>query len=129
MSSLTTIVATDNYFAGSLPPNMFTTLPNLQILQISANQIEGLIPTSITNASTLQLLEISQNNFVGHVPNLGKLQDLWKINLSLNYLGKNSNKDFEFLKSLKNCSKLLIVSISDNNFGGSLPNSIGNLSN
>jgi Leucine-rich repeat (LRR) protein len=128
MSSLTVISATENQFNGSLPPNMFTTLPNLQILEISGNQIEGTIPTSITNASSLLLLDINRNYFVRQVPSLGKLQDLGRIILSANNLGENSAKDLEFLKSLKNCSKLLIVSISGNNFGGILSNSIGNLS-
>jgi Leucine-rich repeat (LRR) protein len=50
------------------------------------------------------------------------------LNLGLNNLGDNSTKHLEFLKSLTNCSKLQIISITNNNFGGNLPNFIGNLS-
>jgi Leucine-rich repeat (LRR) protein len=128
MSSLINIFAASNDFNGSLPPNMFNTLSNLRSFYIGGNQFSGTIPISIANASALQSLDLSQNNLVGQVPSLGKLHDLEWINLELNNLGDNSNKDLEFLKSLTNCSKLLVFSISFNNFGGNLPNSIGNLS-
>jgi Leucine-rich repeat (LRR) protein len=128
MSSLNKIPAPLNQFTGSLPPNMFNSLFNLQILIIDENQLSGPIPTSIANSTSLTSFIISQNYFVGHVPSLGKLQDLWQISMVENMLGENSTKDLEFLIPLKNCSKLLIVDIGYNNFGGSLPNSIGNLS-
>jgi hypothetical protein len=47
--------------------------------------------------------------------------------LEINNFGHNSTKDLDFLKSLTNCSKLQGVSIFNNNFGGSLQTSIGNL--
>jgi hypothetical protein len=118
-----------NNFHGSLPLNMFYTLPNLQYFEIGLNQISGPIPPSIINASSaFTFFDISQNYFVGQVPSLGRLKDLLILNLELNSLGNNSIKDLEFLKSLTNCSKLEMLSIYYNDFGGSLPNSIGNLS-
>ncbi|KAJ1431192.1 Serine/threonine-protein kinase, active site [Sesbania bispinosa] len=128
MSSLIVISAAGNYFDGTLPPNMFNTLPNLQFFAIGRNQFSGPIPTSVSNVSTLTLLDIVVNHFVGNVPSLGRLQDLQWLNLGRNNLGDNSMKDLEFLKSLTNCSKLQMLDISYNNFGGSLPNSMGNLS-
>ncbi|CAJ2646903.1 unnamed protein product [Trifolium pratense] len=128
MSSLTTIAVALNDFNGPLPPNMFNTLSNLQQLYIGGNQLSGKIPISIANASVLQILELSVNNLVGQVPSLGKLHDLQQLNLELNNLGDNSTKDLEFLKSLTNCTKLQIISIDRNNFGGNLPNFIGNIS-
>jgi Leucine-rich repeat (LRR) protein len=128
MSSLNIISAVDNNFSGSLPPNMFHTLPNLQFLSIAGNNFSGHIPTSIANASTLTNFEIGSNHFVGQVPNLGKLQSLSLLHLSGNNLGNNSTKDLEFLNSLTNCSKLQALDFSTNDFGGSLQNSIGNLS-
>ncbi|RDX84314.1 putative LRR receptor-like serine/threonine-protein kinase, partial [Mucuna pruriens] len=128
MSSLTIISAADNQFNGSLPPNMFHTLPDLREFLLGGNHISGQIPTSIANASILQTLDVGKNHLVGQVSSLGKLQDLWFLSLYSNNLGENSTKDLEFLKSLANCSKLQVLSISYNNFGGSLPNSIGNLS-
>ena len=67
-------------------------------------------------------------NLVGQVPSLWNLQDLSFLNLQSNNLGNISTTDLEFLKYLTNCSKLDVLSIADNNFGGQLPNSIGNLS-
>ncbi|XP_020236210.1 probable LRR receptor-like serine/threonine-protein kinase At3g47570 isoform X2 [Cajanus cajan] len=128
MSSLTLISAPQNQLNGSLPPNMFHTLPNLQLLAIEINQISGPIPPSITNASNLLVLSISENHFVGQVPILGRLQDLQYLSLFRNNLGDNSTNDLEFLKSLTNCSMLNRLDIGYNNFGGHLPNSLGNLS-
>jgi len=127
MSSLTVISAAVNDFNGSLWSNMFHTLLNLRYFSISMNQISGLIPTSIANASTLTLFDISRNHFIGQVPNLGKLKHLSWLDLYLNNLGNNSTKGLEFLKPLTNCSKLSTLGISFNNFRGSLPSFIGNL--
>ncbi|PNX98674.1 LRR receptor-like kinase resistance protein, partial [Trifolium pratense] len=124
MSSLEMISAPMNNFSGSLPPNMFHTLPNLYFFGISANQISGPIPISITNASSLQLFDISQNHFMGQVPSFGKLQSLLRLSMSINNIGGNSMKDLEFLKSLANCSKLQILSLTSNNFIGRLQNFI-----
>lgn len=105
MSSLTGISVAANSFSGSLP-----------------------IPTSIANAYTLIRFDIGGNHFVGQVPCLGKLQKLWSLSLQDNKLGDNSSKDLEFLKSFANWSQLYSLSVTNNHFGGSLPNLIGNLS-
>jgi hypothetical protein len=119
---------TENIFHGHLPFNMFYTLPNLQTFEIGGNKFSGPIPTSLNSSSSVTLFDISGNYFVGQVPVLGRLKDLYALNLEQNNLGNNSDKDLEFLKSLTNCSKLEMLSIYYNDFGGSLPNSIGNLS-
>ncbi|CAJ2629186.1 unnamed protein product [Trifolium pratense] len=131
MSSLTDLYTAGNQFHGSLPTNMFTTLPNLRQFLFGSNQYSGPIPTSISNASRMQLFDIGLNNFVGQIPNLRKLQDLFIFAVDANHLGSNSSSsgdDWEFIKSLVNCSKLDIVFVQDNNFGGPLPKFIGNLS-
>ncbi|CAJ2633531.1 unnamed protein product [Trifolium pratense] len=131
MSSLTVISAADNNFNGSLPHNMFHTLPNLQFFSIGVNSFSGHIPTSIANASTLTVLVIPTNHFVGQVPNLGKLQSLRVLNLEDNNLGDNSTKDLEFLNSLTNCSNLSttlnLLSFEGNQIYGQIPTELGNL--
>ncbi|XP_061341738.1 probable LRR receptor-like serine/threonine-protein kinase At3g47570 [Gastrolobium bilobum] len=127
MSSLTFISATMNQFNGSLPPNMFNTLPNLQVFEIGENQMSGPIPTSIANASVLQIFAIGQNHFVGKVPSMGKLRELYFLDLSVNNLGDHLTTDL-MLKSLTNCSKLRLLGIATNKFRGHLPNFLGNLS-
>ncbi|XP_057448802.1 probable LRR receptor-like serine/threonine-protein kinase At3g47570 [Lotus japonicus] len=128
MSSLILFSAGVNEFDGSLPPNMFHTLPNLKLFIIGGNRISGPIPTSLSNASNLDYLEISENNFIGQVPSVEKLQHLRWVQMFSNHLGNKSTNDLDFLKSLTNCSKLQHLVIADNNFGGPLPNSVGNLS-
>jgi len=128
MSSLIGISVAENQFSGSLPPNMFLTLQNLQVLVLGHNQFSGPIPPSVANASTLSFLDISENHFVGRIPSLGKLRDLYSLSLAQNNLGYNSTDDLEFVKSLVNCTRLKLLALSYNNFGGHLPNSLGNLS-
>ncbi|XP_058762504.1 probable LRR receptor-like serine/threonine-protein kinase At3g47570 [Vicia villosa] len=128
ISSLTMLSMPENNFHGSLPLNMFNTLPNLQHFAISGNQFSGSIATSIINASNIILFDVSGNYFEGQVPSFGRLKNLSFLNLEDNNLGDNSTKDLEFLKSLTNCSMLNAFSMATNNFGGILPNSIGNLS-
>ncbi|KAK2373483.1 putative LRR receptor serine/threonine-protein kinase [Trifolium repens] len=128
ISSLTELYMVNNIFHGPLPSNMFHTFPNIELFGIAGNQFSGPIPTSINASSSIELFDIAANNFVGQVPNLGKLKDLYFLSIGENNLGNNSAKDLEFLKSLTNCSKLNLFSITSNNFGGILPNFIGNLS-
>ncbi|XP_061352233.1 putative receptor-like protein kinase At3g47110 [Gastrolobium bilobum] len=129
MSSLTYFSAAVNQFNGSLPSNMFLTLPNLQQFGIGMNKISGPIPASISNATRLLLFNIPRNNFVGQVPiGIGNLQDIWFIALEYNHLGSNSSNDLDFLTSLTNCTKLQVLDLNVNNFGGSLPNSVANFS-
>ncbi|EEF35508.1 serine-threonine protein kinase, plant-type, putative [Ricinus communis] len=130
ISSIIAFSAPANQLNGSLPANIGNTLPNLQRFGIGANQFHGSIPISFTNASQLKRLDISGNIFTGGVPiNLGNLQALQWLNLEFNLLGRNTSKDLSFIKSLSNCSNLVVLYFDANNFGGQLPSFIGNLSN
>ncbi|KEH43257.1 LRR receptor-like kinase [Medicago truncatula] len=131
LSSLTHLHTAGNQFHGSLPTNVFTTLPNIRQFWFASNRFSGPIPSSISNASRIQMFDIGFNNFVGQIPNLGKLQDLSVLAVGENNLGSNSSysgDDWEFIKSLVNCSQLYIVIVESNNLGGPLPKIIGNLS-
>jgi len=128
MSYLTLFSAGINQFNGSLPSNMFLTLPNLQVFGIGMNKISGPIPSSISNASRLLLFNIPYN-IVGPVPTgIGYLKDVWSVAMGNNHLGNNSSHDLDFLTSLTNCTNLRVLHLNLNNFGGSLPNSVANLS-
>ncbi|KAF7836108.1 putative LRR receptor-like serine/threonine-protein kinase [Senna tora] len=128
LSFLQILSISSNHFIGTLPPNIFVTLPKLELFEVGDNQISGPIPTSTTNATMLQILDFTENSLRGQVPSLGKLQHLQWLSFNRNNLGDNSARDLDFLKSLANCSMLSDFDIGFNNFGGPLPNSIGNLS-
>ncbi|MED6142934.1 hypothetical protein PIB30_002224 [Stylosanthes scabra] len=128
MSSLSVLSIAYNNINGSLPANMFHNLPNLQFFQIGTNSLSGTIPVSVANASSIYVLDFTRNKFVGQVPSLGKLTKLRFLSVSENNLGGVPTKDLKFLNSLTNCSNLYMLGISVNNFGGRLPNYIGNLS-
>ena len=129
ISTISIISTAVNHLSGTLPANIGNTLPNLKILSISTNQFSGPIPLSLSNASKLQVLAFSRNNFVGQVPtDLGNLPNLWWLGVGRNKLGSYSTKDLDFLASLENCTQLEMLDFSNNKFGGSLSNSIGNLS-
>ncbi|KAM3683685.1 hypothetical protein ACB094_12G165600 [Castanea mollissima] len=116
----------ENQLSGTLPANMGINLPNLQLLLFGANEFSGPIPTSLCNATQLQIVDFSVNNILGSVPTtLGNLLDLYALGLSDNNLGRS----LKFLTYLTNCSKLQIMYLNTNRFGGVLPNSIANLSN
>ncbi|KAK4362660.1 hypothetical protein RND71_017901 [Anisodus tanguticus] len=106
--------------------NMF---PNLQRLHLAQNHFTGSIPSSLANATKMMQLDIPQNNFTGTVPICfsDQVNLLWP-----NVLGKSLENgapdDLNFIDHLTNCSNLQFLHIGLNQFGGTLPNSIVNLS-
>ncbi|KAK2990687.1 hypothetical protein RJ640_000108, partial [Escallonia rubra] len=130
ISTITSFSVADNLLTGSLPADIGFTLPNLQSFGIGGNKMGGEIPVSLMNATQLELLDIAGSNYVGQVPaNIGGLQNLQWINIGSNHLGSNKTHDLSFIASLANCSQLRLLYFNNNNFGGELPSSIGNLSN
>ncbi|KAJ1396844.1 Serine/threonine-protein kinase, active site [Sesbania bispinosa] len=126
ISSLTLISAAENQFNGSLPPNMFHTLPNLQAFGIAGNQFSGQIPTSVANASVLGALDIGENYFIGQVPSMGKLQDLYNLRVTSNNL--ENMLEGNIPPSIGNCQKLQYLDLSQNNLRGTIPSEVVSLS-
>ncbi|XP_047059215.1 putative receptor-like protein kinase At3g47110 [Lolium rigidum] len=119
-----------NGLSGEVPPNLCTSLPNLQFLLLDGNFFLGHIPSSFTNASNLNTIDLSGNNFTGLVPTtIGKLTKLSLLNLEDNQLRAHSRAEWEFLDSLSNCTELKIFTMSINRLSGHVPSSLGNLSN
>ncbi|KAG2670954.1 hypothetical protein I3760_14G110700 [Carya illinoinensis] len=120
-----------NQFQGSLPSDLgINTLPNLLDFSIAYNQFTGSIPPSISNASNLQRLQIAANKLSGNVPSLEKLHKLNFFTTFENTLGgsEEADHDVNFICSLTNTTMLELFQIHSNNFGGVLPECIGNLS-
>ncbi|KAG8656249.1 probable LRR receptor-like serine/threonine-protein kinase At3g47570 [Manihot esculenta] len=129
ISSIRMFYVIQNQLHGNLPENLGITLPNLIFFSVGNNNFSGTIPNSLFNASHLEIVNLGWSNFVGQVPmNLGNLKNLWWLRLHGNALGSNSTNDLAFLDSLTNCTKMKILDLGRNNFGGVLPNSVANLS-
>ncbi|KAM7466647.1 hypothetical protein LguiB_014209 [Lonicera macranthoides] len=129
LSSLTLLSLIDNQLRGSLSQNLGTSLPNLRYIQIWENQFNGTLPVSLSNASRLEVVSFGMNNFVGKVPtDLGRLQRLRLFFLEFNNLGSGEADDMNFINSMVNCTALEKLALISNQFGGTLPRSLGNLS-
>ncbi|XP_071734450.1 uncharacterized protein [Rutidosis leptorrhynchoides] len=130
LSLLTKLSLADNQLTGSLPRDIGAMLPDLTELQLWGNQLTGLLPPSISNCSKLKNLEMTNNSFSGKLTiDFSKLTDINSIRLSNNLFGGSKMDDMKFIDSLNNCSKLEKLSLSNCNFEGVIPKSIGNLSN
>ncbi|CAN1131686.1 Probable LRR receptor-like serine/threonine-protein kinase At3g47570 [Linum perenne] len=128
-STLAMLVLMYNQFQGMIPEDIGFTLPNLKAYAISKNWMSGKIPQSLCNASQLEIINMNRNSFTGRIPTCyGSLAKLSTLHMAANNLGTNSSGDFEFMTGLANCSQLQGIGVGSNNLGGSLPNSIGNLS-
>nr|XP_028956226.1 putative receptor-like protein kinase At3g47110 [Malus domestica] len=129
LSSIKFIYMHRNNLHGTFPPGLgHTMFSNLEIFNFHTNQFTGPVPASISNASNLSLFCISHNKFTGKVPNLAHLSNLYWFAINHNNLGNNVEGELDFVSSLVNCTNLQILSISANNFGGVLTESISNLS-
>ncbi|CAN1137314.1 Probable LRR receptor-like serine/threonine-protein kinase At3g47570 [Linum perenne] len=129
LSSLTDLWFGFNYqLHGSLPWNLGVILPNLENFDVTANQFTGSIPPSLSNASNLVLLQLGNNNFTGSIPSMAGSNKLVSFLITNNSLGSGKANNLSFLSSLTNATNLEDLEFAGNNFGGSLPHHLGNLS-
>lgn len=129
LSSITRFSVPFNQLEGSLPSDLAFTLPSLLVLNVGHNQFTGTLPNSLSNASNLIELDTSGTKFSGKLTiDFGGSPNLWWLVLASNSLGTREVDDLNFFDSLTKCRNLQVVDLSDNQFGGVLPNSISNLS-
>ncbi|MQL95275.1 hypothetical protein Taro_027941 [Colocasia esculenta] len=129
LSYLQTLHVGYNQLSGILPDDLGTTLPALIEIHLFGNRFEGALPPSLSNATRLEVIELSENRFRGLIPsNLGALRYLRRLLLDTNLLEVPESKDWTFMTSLTNCSKLTALELYANRLRGVLPTSIANLS-
>ncbi|CAL5342995.1 unnamed protein product [Camellia sinensis] len=128
LSAITTFDILMNQVQGRLPLDLGISFPTLQWFSVGMNLFTGSIPISISNATNLSTLDLGTNKFIGRVPPLGMMHNLWWLNFEDNHLGTGEAGDLNFLSSLPNATNLNFLGLNSNNFGGVLPESIGNLS-
>ncbi|KAK6944357.1 Leucine-rich repeat [Dillenia turbinata] len=97
-------------------PSDFYSLGSLKSLDLSFNQISGVMPSNIGNFDQLEFLDLSGNKFSGVIPDsVSSLSSLQVLKLSQN--GFQSN----IPSGILNCQSLVSVDLSLNKLSGSLP--------
>ena len=92
--------------------------PNLEVLKLRFNRISGEFPIEILEMKSLKSLSISHNKLTTLPVNLNKLEHLSSFIVSSNRIKGGLN--FQFPSSIK------IIDLSNNNIGGSIPNTFLN---
>ncbi|KAG2667138.1 hypothetical protein I3760_15G097600 [Carya illinoinensis] len=106
----------NNSLTGTLQlPNHY--IPNLLVLDISFNNIQGLIPTNFGLVfPNLEYFNISKNNFDGIIPfSFGNLASLINLDMSSNNLSGTISENFAM-----GCSSLSYLRLSKNHLSGQL---------
>ncbi|KAI3865963.1 hypothetical protein MKX03_036822 [Papaver bracteatum] len=131
---------------GTLHDFNFSSFSNFVILDLSYNELFGIIPSQIGNFSKLTHLDLYQNKFSGHIPlEISSLTSLQHLDLSQNQLSgsipqevgalyflthlglETNNLNGLIPTSLTNLTSLFTLYLSDNQLSGIIPREIGRL--
>ncbi|KAF2294956.1 hypothetical protein GH714_029702 [Hevea brasiliensis] len=116
-------LASRNKLTGSFPGILFGKCDKLHgmIINVSKNQISGLIPLNIGSmCGSLRFLDASENQIAGSIPqSIGDLKFLVALNLSGNKLQGQIPASLYRLKYLKH------ISLAGNNLIGAIPSGLG----
>ncbi|PIN07746.1 Leucine-rich repeat protein [Handroanthus impetiginosus] len=105
-----------------LPDYIGSVLPNLRYLNVSANVLQGSIPSSVGDMKMLRSLDLSNNNFSGEIPEklVAGCVSLEFLKLSNNYLRG------PLLPRMSNLTRLFLLYLDNNHFTGELPHGLLN---
>ena len=115
-SSLIALNMSSNRLSGSLPVPPFSTL----LYTISDNSLSGEIPSLICNLSLLQVLDLSGNNLGGMIP---RCLSNFSTSLSILKLGRN-NFHGTIPQTWTSASKLRMIDLGQNKLHGQVPRSM-----
>ncbi|CAL5210889.1 unnamed protein product [Lathyrus oleraceus] len=106
----------NNTIHGNIPISLCNA-PNLQVLDISINNISGTIPSCLmTMTQTLVVLNLRMNNLIGTIP------DVFPPSCALRTLDlQKNNLDGQIPKSLANCSTMEVLDLANNNIIDTFP--------
>eukprot|EP01018_Ginkgo_biloba_P005577 Gb_14746 [translate_table: standard] len=132
---------------GSIPLEIGTFFPYLEVLQFVSNNFSGIIPSSIGNMIDLKALDLSYNKLHGKIPSrLGNCLEMVTLRLTKNnlegeipmeignlplletlHLNSNRLTGTLFSNGLQNSSPLKILDVGNNRISGHIPRWLGNL--
>ncbi|KAJ3189594.1 Sterile alpha and TIR motif-containing protein 1 [Irineochytrium annulatum] len=105
------LVLSGNNITGPVPPSIGM-LPRLQRLDLSQNQLSGQIPATFGNAFALQYLDLSYNNLTGPIPPLPASVQTMRMR---NNMLSGGLPDFSAFTNLTE------LNLQFNNFTGTIP--------
>ena len=117
------IFLSSNNLRGNIPPEVFTMLPYLEILDMSYNLLTGTIPTAtIAGIGNLKHLCLSHNRLTGNIPKeVGHFNKLETLVLDSNQFSGVIPTEISSLTSLQH------MLLYQNKLKGQLPTEIGHL--
>ncbi|XP_057779268.1 probably inactive leucine-rich repeat receptor-like protein kinase At3g28040 [Salvia miltiorrhiza] len=135
-----------NALNGSIPNSLFDM--KLEELDLSRNEVAGFLPPPSSKLyENLQVLDLSGNNLVGDIPaEMGLLSKLRYLNLSWNHLESRMPPELGYFQNLTvldlrnngligsipgdicDSGSLAILQLDENSFAGPIPDQIGNCS-
>ncbi|CAN0910032.1 Leucine-rich repeat receptor-like tyrosine-protein kinase PXC3 [Linum grandiflorum] len=148
LTHLKVFTAYENLLTGEIPSNLGFFFPELKLLNLHSNQLEGLIPDGLFLHGKLESLILTQNRFRGEIPvSIGKCRSLSSIRIgnndlvggipvtignltSLTYFEADSNHlSGEIVSEFSKCSNLTLLNLASNGFTGVIPPELGQLEN
>lgn len=102
-------------------PDFFVEFSNLTVLSLSACNLQGRFPEQIFQVRTLKSLDLSRNCITGSLPEFTHSGSFTKIMLS------QTNFSGPLPDSIGNLVSLATIDLSNCNFSGSIPSAVGNL--
>ncbi|GLT58228.1 hypothetical protein SLA2020_311390 [Shorea laevis] len=122
--SINFFLVSGNKFSGEIPPE-FCSRTSLVILDLSHNNLNGMIPQCISNFSkSLLILNLQENSFEGPIPTSWVAGN----NIKEIKLGQN-NLQGKLPKSLANCRMLEFLDLGNNHIRDTFPSWLGTLPN
>lgn len=117
-SSLTGLNLTDNQLIGLIPDEI-SMLTKLQMLSLNANMLQSTIPTAIGLLTALKILDLSNNSLSGTlVSEIGSLTSLTRLSLQANNLKGSIPDQLGALLGLDQ------VRLDSNNLTGEVPDTV-----
>ncbi|KAI5683155.1 hypothetical protein M9H77_04383 [Catharanthus roseus] len=117
---------TKNSLSGHLPDDICSRLPNLIVLFLSFNELDGKIPPNLSQCSSLQNVEVNicfkYDNCPGVIPEeIGNLHNLIEIVMESNNLSGS------IPLNIFNITSLQTLSFTSNKLSGPIPRELGRL--
>ncbi|CAN4113159.1 unnamed protein product [Withania somnifera] len=112
--SLQNFSATNCSISGDFPP--FVSCKSLLVLELSMNNVSGIIPQSLSNCQNLVSLDLANNNLSGQIPvELASLPGISVVDLSHNSFSGSIPAKFGSSSSLQ------LLNVSFNDLSGFIP--------